>query len=244
MKSILLLLAGLLCAACGGEEPVKSDPCPNGLCGTGSTSSGSGSGSGSSGGGCVEAWTCSAWQKGEGGLFSRTCTDTASCGTQATKPQEGPVALPDLDRDYYMCKVEPILDRGCAMLGCHGTEKGRAFKIYARGRMRNNETVAQVPSCPIGPQQVSLSTEGSGTVMCVGWSPHTQAEWQQNFDNARAFALGITAGDDSELLAQPVVGGKAHAGVHLFAKADADYQTIKAWLEGAKLGAPCDPSPN
>ncbi len=80
--------------------------------------------------------------------------------------------------------------------------------------------------------------------MCVGWSPHTPTEWQQNYDNARSFMVGIQNPEDSELLAQPVIGGKAHAGVHLFAKSDTDYQTILKWLNGTKLGSACDPTPN
>ncbi|HRI65088.1 MAG TPA: hypothetical protein PK156_12655 [Polyangium sp.] len=239
MRWILWIVGACFVASCGGEELVKTDPCPNGLCG------GSGGGSSSSsGGGCVEAWTCTPWQQGADGQYSRTCTDGANCGTAAAKPPTGPVALPALDKDFFMCKVEPILDRGCSMLGCHGTEQGRAFKVYSRGRLRRNEVVAQVSSCPIGPQQVNLAEEGSGTVMCVGWSPHTAAEWQQNFDNSRSFMLGISNAEESDLLAQPVVGGKAHAGVHMFAKTDLDYTTIKSWLEGAKLGSACNPLPN
>ncbi len=152
--------------------------------------------------------------------------------------------LPALDMEYYKCKVEPIVDRGCSMLGCHGAETGRAYKVYARGRLRRKETVSQVPTCPIGPQQVDLADEGTGTVMCVGWSPHTPMEWQENFDNARSFMLGLSDPEESELLQQPVVGGKPHAGVHLFQKSDADYQTIKAWLGGATLGGTCDPGAN
>jgi hypothetical protein len=53
--------------------------------------------------------------------------------------------------------------------------------------------------------------------------------------------VGLTNPDDCDLLAQPLVGGKAHTGVHVFAsKSDPDYQTIKAWLGGATLPS-CDP---
>jgi len=166
------------------------------------------------------------------------------CGTTNSKPSEGPVALPNLDMDYYQCNVEPIVDRSCSMLGCHGTETGRAYKIYARGRLRHNENVPQVWSCPVGPQTVNLAETGSGTVMCVGWSKHTQAEWQSNYDSARFFMVGITNPDDSDMIAQPVVGGKAHAGVHLFARGDSDYSTLRAWLSGQRLGTTCNPEPN
>jgi hypothetical protein len=83
--------------------------------------------------------------------------------------------------------------------------------------------------------------QGSGTIMCYGWSAHTPEEWQANYDSARALMVGVTNPDDCDLLAQPVVGGKAHTGVHLFSsKSDPDYQTIRAWLAGATLPS-CDP---
>jgi hypothetical protein len=130
------------------------------------------------------------------------------------------------------------------MLGCHGTEVGRPFKVYARGRLRHPEMVAGAPTCPDPSTMRDLAKEGTGTVMCLGWSKHTDAEWQQNYDNARSFMVGVTNPDDSDLLAQPRYQGKAHTGVHLFAKGDPDYQTIAAWLSGAKLGTTCNPSPN
>lgn len=76
--------------------------------------------------------------------------------------------------------------------------------------------------------------------------PHTTTEWRRNYDSARGFALDATlkpipAGmeDTSELIAQPIVGGKAHANIHLFKSGDADHTTLKQWLGGAKLGMTC-----
>jgi hypothetical protein len=260
MRTTLALL--LLCAAgCGQAKETgatsSTSACPAGICGgtggaggatstgaTGATTTGATATATSTGSTCAEAWTCTAWQPAAGGQYTRVCTDKNACGTTVGKPPEGPLSLPALDLDYYKCKVEPIFDRGCAMLGCHGTETGRALKIYARGRLRHKEMVPQVSTCPIGPQVVDLAVEGSGTVMCVGWSPHTAAEWQSNYDSARAFMLGVTDPEQSDLIAQPIEGGKAHAGVHLFAKGDPEHVTLKAWLGGAALGSPCDPGPN
>jgi hypothetical protein len=255
MRSFVVASISLVVlAGCGQPFQEKQPPCPSGICGTaggaggGSSSGASGSGgvgsspSSSGTGGCAEAWTCTAWTKGSDGLYSRTCTDANDCGTTAGKPPEGPVDLPALDFDYYKCKVEPIFDRGCAFMGCHGTETGRAFKVYARGRLRHKEMVKEV--CPGEPPMLDLQANGSATIMCLGWTPHTATEWQSNYDIARSFMLGVTNPDESDLLAQPVVGGKSHAGVHLFAKTDADYATIKSWLAGAKLGSTCNPAPN
>jgi hypothetical protein len=176
-------------------------------------------------------------------MYTRACTDANNCGTTINKPPVGPLALPSLDVNYYRCKVEPIFDRGCAMMGCHGTaasDNTRAFRVFARGRRRNDETVPAMASC-LETMPVNLEQAGSGTIMCHGWTAHTDAEWQKNFDSARALMLGITNPDQCDLLAQPVVGGKAHTGVHLFAStADPDYVTIKAWLSGATLPS-CDP---
>ncbi len=183
----------LAAAGCASKDTTAPPgPCSSGICGSGGDGN-SGSGAGpttTTGGGCAESWSCTPWNKGADGTYARTCTDAAACGTTTQKPSEGPVALPDLDLDYYKCNVEPILDGSCAMLGCHGVEQGRALEIYARGRLRHKETVVQVSSCPIGPQMLDLAAEATGTVMCVGWSPHTAAEWQENYDSARSFMVG------------------------------------------------------
>jgi hypothetical protein len=76
-------------------------------------------------------------------------------------------------------------------------------------------------------------------------------EWQLNYDAARGFAIddkgnAIPAAnvDGSELIAEAVVGGKAHAGIHLFKKGDPDYQAIHTWLTSAGKNTPCTPQFN
>jgi hypothetical protein len=169
-----------------------------------------------------------------------------NCGTTANKPSETAV-LPALDLDYYKCKVEPIVDRGCSQLACHGTETGRALRIYARGRHRHAGEILIEPGClKAGTQGPSENCEGC--IECVCWTvPHTAMEWQLNFDSARGFGLDakgnpIPAGqeDTSELISQPIIGGKAHAGIKMFANGDSDHQTLKAWLSGQKLGMACN----
>jgi hypothetical protein len=192
---------------------------------------------------CLEDWTCTPWEAQSGtDQATRVCTDRNMIGTTECKPPEGPVTLPALDLPYFQCNVQPILDRGCSMMGCHGTDEGRAFRVYSRGRLRNSEIVDRVDSC-LQTGTVDLQEAGSGTVMCEGWLPHTEAEWRKNFDSARSFMLDVAAPEQSELLLQPVVGGRPHVGVHLFTESDPDYQTIRAWLGGATLPS-CDPRPN
>jgi hypothetical protein len=253
-SSLLLALgvmsAGVGMGACGSDDdPAKPDPCSNGLCtgAGGATGAGGNATTGSmttSSGGCVEAWLCTPWEtNGSDDSGTRTCTDQNSCGTTALKPVEA-ATLPPLDFNFYRCNVEPIMDRKCSQLGCHGTEQGRALRIYARGRLRIDEDVVE-PDCLMQGTVKNLAEVCIGSIECACWSlPHTATEFRKNYDAARGFGLNpdgspIGAGMEatSELLAQPVVGGKAHAGIHLFKSGDAEYQAVAQWLGGATLGA-------
>ena len=193
--------------------------------------------------GCLEAWSCTPWEtSGSDDQGTRTCTEQSTCGTTANKPAEA-ATLPALDENFFLCNVQPVLDRKCSQLGCHGTEEGRALRLYARGRLRNaGEKLTPPPTCP----QPATADECTGSVICKCRGPKTTIERRRNYDNARAFALDtkgnpIPAGseDTSELIAQPVVGGKAHAGIHLFHSDDAEAQVIRDWLGGASLPS-CD----
>lgn len=189
---------------------------------------------------CVEQWVCSSWETdGSSDAATRTCVDEAACGTTDDKPVET-ATLPALDENYYRCNVEPILDEKCSHLGCHGQETGRGLRTYARGRLRISGETFTEPGClSAGTQKPSESCIGS--IECVCWSiPHHPKEDRRNYDSARGFALyadgtPIAAADmdDSEMLSQPRVGGKPHVNVHVFQQGDADYTTIKDWLNGA-----------
>jgi hypothetical protein len=210
------------------------------------TGTGGNPGTTTTGGNCVEAWQCTPWEtNGTTDDATRTCLDLAQCGTTNTRPTETAL-LPKLDVDYYKCNVEPILDRGCALMGCHGTETGRALRVYARGRLRHaGEMLVETGCLAVGTLRPSEKCTGSIECICAT-GPHTPTEWSRNFDAARG--LGLDAGgkpipagmeDTSDLIAQPIVGGKAHAGVHLFKSGDPEHTTFKSWLGGAKLGTAC-----
>lgn len=233
-------LATALVLSCSGDGTTATDMCTGGIC------IGGGGDMSVVGGPCVENWVCSPWStNGTNDQGTRTCTDTKSCGTTTLKPAETAL-LPALDKNFFKCNVQPVFDLKCSQLACHGTETGRGLRIYARGRLRNSETLAaNAPVCnPANAAAVQLDTDCTSSVegACRNCG-HTTAEWQRNYDSARAFALDaqlqrIPAGqeDSSDLLAQPVVGGKVHSNIHLFrAKADADYVTIKQWLSGVTL---------
>lgn len=125
------------------------------------------------------------------------------------------------------------------MMGCHGTDS-RGLRVYSRGRFRNvAESV--VNPCPGGGMTPLANCLGS--IECGCWlSPHTDTEWQRNFDAARGFLLdedGVQYADvdDSDLVQQPAVeGGKAHAGIKTYNIGSADYDAIHDWLSGTPLG--------
>jgi hypothetical protein len=152
--------------------------------------------------------------------------------------------LPALDDNYFKCNVEPILDRKCSMIGCHGTETGRALRVYARARLRGgNQMITGIGCSGTG---TPASCIASDSCPCNG--SHTTDEWQRNYDAARGFALddqgnALANKSQSDILLQAVIGGKSHGGIHLFAMNDADYTTLLNWLNGSTL-ATCNTGNN
>ncbi len=245
--SLLVVLVGLLVlrrralplvVLAGCFDPTVPGECPDHVC-NGQAGPDGGTA------GCRESWMCSSWEAPPGSdLATRTCTDNNNIGTTVCKPSEGPVQLPSLDLDYFKCNVQPILQRDCAMMGCHGTDTGRPFRDYARGRWRNNEIVNRTGTCIPQTGTVNLQTAGSGTVMCEGWLPHTQAEWKKDFDSARSFMLDAATPEDSLMLKMPTVGGLPHIDIKLFDSSAPAYATLRSWLGGARLGTTCNTGKN
>ena len=190
---------------------------------------------------CTESWLCTPWDTGvqpagQSNAATRTCTDINSCGTTINKPVTT-ASLPTLNVNYFECKVEPVLDKKCGMLGCHGTESGRALRVYAKARLRHTGEVLINTAVCAG----SASSDACiGSNSCPCNAPHTPTEWQRNYDAARGFAIdamgNVLANEaQSDLIQQPVVGGKSHAGIHLFQPSDPEQATILSWLNGATL---------
>ena len=174
----------------------------------------------------------------------RTCLDANACGVTAGKPSEGPEPLPNLDLNFYKCRVQPVVDLTCAMIGCHGKEQDRAYQVYARGRLRADEPVCGGicnQDCSV---MVSAQVVSSANHHCSGRAPLTVLEWQRNFDRARATLVGKQPAE-SELLMQPLATTYfAHAGVKVFNDTtDPRYQALLQWLSGATL-ATCVTNPN
>lgn len=196
---------------------------------------------------CTEAWECTPWTTdGASDQGTRTCTDLNACGTVAQKPPET-ATLPALDAAYYECNVEPVLTRNCSMLGCHGTETGRAYRIYARGRLRiTGEIITEPGACGAAGTQ-HPSENCTGGIECRCWTvPQLPDERRRSFDAARGLALDasgapLTDMAESELLRQPQAGGGfAHAGMVMWSAGDPEYTAVKSWLDGATRGSACN----
>lgn len=205
------------------------------------TSSGMATGSSTGSGPCMENWECGPWTtNGTDDNGTRVCVDLNGCGTMTNKPITA-ATLPQLDLNYYKCKVEPILDKGCAMMGCHGSDS-RGLRTYSRGRYRLAGDMVTA-ACGGAPQTKDLK-DCIGSIECACYiAPHTTNEWRRNFDAARGLLLD-TAGqplgdsDQSELIQQPMEGtGKAHAGYKLFKSSDPEHATLKAWLDKQTLAS-------
>ncbi len=209
-----------------------------GNAGSGGAGGTGGSASCKPGASCAESWLCKPWTtNGSNDMGTRTCTDQCNCNN-ATVKNKKPVeraTLPALSFGYYQCNVEPVFDKFCAMLGCHGTEAGRAFRVYARGRLRHaGESLPANNGC-----NVDTTDNCVGSVECVCTrDPHTTTEWRANFDAARGLLLDdagsmLPSIDSCGLLKQPLIGGGlAHAGIHMFKDSDAGYMAIQGWLNG------------
>jgi hypothetical protein len=254
MKRFALMLATAVVAsaitgACSSSTPEQADPCPSGICGDppeGVDGATVNDGQTTADGGCAASWACTPWSTGgSGNKATRTCTDTKSCPTATAKPIES-VDLPPLDLELFKCKVMPLLQAKCSQLGCHGTETDRPLRGYARGRLRHaGETIKTTCQPTPGTDRQLAGCTGSIECEC-GVSPHTATEVQLNFDGARGFALdadgnALAPGQEasSDLIAQAVIGGKAHAGVHVFKTGDPDEQALRDWISGKKLGQAC-----
>jgi hypothetical protein len=266
---LIVPLAGGVSALvnCGEGASEAPSPCPTGICfggggnpanttggnptagQGGATSSGNASGGSP---GCIESWFCTPWQtNGSSDSATRTCTDAKKCGSTSNKPIEQ-VVLPALDEHYYRCQVEPVFDRLCSQLACHGTEPDpntpantRALRIYHRGRLRFTGG-SFPPATGCFETMPKPSEKCTGSIECSCWTePHLPIEWRRNYDSARGFALDsqgkpLANVDGSDMLKRPLIGaGLPHAGMYMWRATDKDYQTVRAWLAGAKAPQPC-----
>lgn len=131
--------------------------------------------------------------------------------------------LPELDKPYFDCKVQPVLTKSCAMLACHGTEK-RYFQVFARNRMRFGLPESQRNDFMLDEERAI------------------------NFEMARGF-VDRGSPETSWLLLKPLemsAGGYFHGGEELLKRGnvfhdleDPDYKVLAAWVNGEKEDPAC-----
>lgn len=134
---------------------------------------------------------------------------------------------PVLNRAFFACEVQPVLQARCANLACHGDER-RPLIVYAPARLR-------------------LDGDDSGETAM----PTTELEFRTNYETAREFARDDQPGT-SLLAIKPLdsrAGGFYHFGEALYyqgdvfgSTADVGYQTLLDWIGGATAGVDCQPT--
>jgi hypothetical protein len=129
-------------------------------------------------------------------------------------------SLPDVDYDYFVKHIQPILENRCAFFACHGSRE-RFLQIYQEVRLReipDPDPIFQAPA------------------------PLTPEELQRNFEQTAGMLYGFDDPEDSLLFSKPLQPGTRHAGATLFEgpdvflnREDPDYQTLLRWARGARL---------
>lgn len=129
-------------------------------------------------------------------------------------------SLPDVDYDYFVKHVQPILEHRCAFFACHGSRE-RFLQIYQEARLRENPDPDPIFQAP---------------------SPLTPEELQRNFEQTAGILYGFDDPQASPLFSKPLQPGTRHAGATLFEgpdvflnRQDPDYQTLLRWARGARL---------
>lgn len=140
--------------------------------------------------------------------------------------QVDPRVHAELDRDYFRCRVQPILDGSCAMLECHGDEE-RPLRVFSRNRLR-----------------LDLAATKSSTGLGL---PLSEPELDANYESAASFA--VSPPEDSLLVRKPLdesAGGYLHDGRELYDEGDVfadaedpDYLVLLAWLDGDEESPSC-----
>ncbi len=132
---------------------------------------------------------------------------------------DAPAPQMQLDRDYFRCDVEPVLEARCAFPACHGSAR-RPLSLFAVGRMRDGVTWDR-PKAPL-----------------------TATELAENFRVASGFGELLV-----QKPLDVAAGGYFHRGAQLYGvrdvfrdQTDAGYQLIANWLADTTASASCAPT--
>ena len=145
------------------------------------------------------------------GLFAGACGEHTGSDS---------ASLPDVDYDYFVRHIQPILEHRCAFFACHGSRE-RFLQIYQETRLRENPDPNPIFQAP---------------------APLTPEELQRNFEQTAGMLYGFDDPQASPLFSKPLQPGTRHAGATLFEgpdvflnREDPDYQTLLRWACGARL---------
>jgi hypothetical protein len=141
----------------------------------------------------------------------------AGCGEHTGSDS---ASLPDVDYEYFVAHIQPILEHRCAFFACHGSAD-RFLQVYQEARFRENPDPDPIFEAP---------------------APLTPEELRRNFEQTAGMLYGFSDPEDSPLFSKPLQGGTRHAGATLFGGPDVflsreepDYQTLLRWARGARL---------
>jgi len=139
----------------------------------------------------------------------------SGCGSQ-NLAQPDPGGLAALDEPTFRCAVEPILQRECSYLGCHGRE-GMPLRLYGVGALRLEEGKTSAGRA----RPLSDGEQHANFLSALGQSFHTPAPRNQL----------VLKGLPSR------AGGYAHVGGVIWSGLDDPrVQIILGWLSGQAGG--------
>ena len=129
-------------------------------------------------------------------------------------PENPYLPYPEPDFGSFSASVQPVLERSCSSLGCHG-DANRRLTLYS---IEYLPAEPAVDGTPLDPDELSLAE--------LGW----------NYDSMRARLVDEESADDARLLLKcldPEAGGIVHAdGVVVFYSVDEpDYVALRDWIE-------------
>jgi hypothetical protein len=158
------------------------------------------------------------------GLASRVRSGIGFAGllVAVSSCSDDPVVEPDLDRAYFRCRIQPLLDTHCSMLACHGDEQ-RPFRVFARNRLRLDADPVAL-NLPLIPEELNANYES--TASFTHGPPHESLLAGKPLDEA--------------------AGGYVHDGRELYGRSDVfasrdddDYRRLIEWMEGEAEDPAC-----
>lgn len=148
-------------------------------------------------------------------LLSALCVVLAAWALPGCPGPANPyLPYPEPDYEQFKAVVQPILERSCSNLGCHG-DANRRLTLYSVEYLRAEPAV---PGTPFDPDSLE------------------EAEKAWNYDSIRARLIDTVSADTARVLLKnldPAAGGIVHADgeIVFFATDEPDYVALRDWIE-------------